>query len=98
VLVSFIAQFHLCKPRQLKTIEAITGIGSDNVVGIPVDHAARISIEELEKKLEESLVNEQAVYAVVAIIGSTEGMRQVSPLSALSMSDGTLLQRAPSTP
>lgn len=73
MLVSFIVQFYQCGPWQLKTIAAITGIGSDNVVGIPVDHAARISIEELEKKLEESLANEQSVYAVVAIIGSTEG-------------------------
>lgn len=65
---------------------AITGIGSDNVVGIAVDHAARISIEELEKKLEESLANEQAVYAVVAIIGSTEGTCQTILRTAVAMS------------
>ncbi|KAF4543741.1 Pyridoxal-dependent decarboxylase domain protein [Lasiodiplodia theobromae] len=51
---------------------AIAGIGSENVVGINVDYGARINIEELEKRLEENLKNEQAVYAVVAIIGSTE--------------------------
>ncbi|KAL1650206.1 hypothetical protein SLS58_001017 [Diplodia intermedia] len=51
---------------------AVAGIGSENMVGIPVDYGARINIEELEKRLEENLRNEQAVYAVVAIIGSTE--------------------------
>jgi glutamate/tyrosine decarboxylase-like PLP-dependent enzyme len=43
------------------------------VVGIPVDRAARVDLEELEKRLEESLENEQPVLAVVAIIGTTEG-------------------------
>ncbi|OJD39925.1 pyridoxal-dependent decarboxylase domain protein [Diplodia corticola] len=51
---------------------AITGIGSENIVGIPVDYGARINLDELEKRLEENLKKEQAVYAVTAIIGSTE--------------------------
>jgi hypothetical protein len=53
--------------------KAIAGIGSDNVIGIPVDNAARLDIGELEKRLEESLANEQPIFAVVAIMGSTEG-------------------------
>lgn len=57
----------------LSLIIAVAGIGSDNVVGIPVDHAARVDIAELEKALENSLANEHPIFAVVAIIGSTEG-------------------------
>ncbi|KAF2146332.1 uncharacterized protein K452DRAFT_355737 [Aplosporella prunicola CBS 121167] len=51
---------------------AIAGIGSENVVGIPINNAAQMDIGELEKRLEENFENQQAVYAVVAIIGSTE--------------------------
>ncbi|KXJ85791.1 pyridoxal phosphate-dependent transferase [Microdochium bolleyi] len=51
---------------------AIAGIGSDNVVGIAVNDAARIDIEALEKELETRRLAGQAVYAVVAIMGSTE--------------------------
>jgi glutamate/tyrosine decarboxylase-like PLP-dependent enzyme len=51
---------------------AIAGIGSDNVVGIPVDHGARLDIKALEKRLEENLKAKQPVFAVVAIVGSTE--------------------------
>ncbi|CAN8102060.1 unnamed protein product [Discula destructiva] len=51
---------------------AICGIGSENVVSVPVDHGARLDIRELSKKLKASLQNQQPVYAVVAIIGSTE--------------------------
>ncbi|EKG20154.1 Pyridoxal phosphate-dependent decarboxylase [Macrophomina phaseolina MS6] len=51
---------------------AIAGIGSDNMVGVTVDNGARVDVSELEKHLEERLSNEQPVYAVVAIIGSTE--------------------------
>ncbi|KKY21241.1 putative pyridoxal-dependent decarboxylase domain protein [Diplodia seriata] len=51
---------------------AVAGIGSENMVGIPVDYGARINMEELEKRLEENLKNKQAVYAVAAIIGTTE--------------------------
>lgn len=48
---------------------AIVGIGSDNVVGVKADYAARLDLEDLEKHLEESLSEQRAVYAVVAIIG-----------------------------
>ncbi|KAF2702797.1 pyridoxal-dependent decarboxylase domain protein [Pleomassaria siparia CBS 279.74] len=51
---------------------AIAGIGSDNVVGVDVDHGARIDVRKLEECLHKHLRDEQAVYAVVAIIGSTE--------------------------
>lgn len=53
--------------------KAISGIGSDNIIGIKVDNAARVDIKDLEARLEENLKNKQAVLAVVAIIGSTEG-------------------------
>ncbi|KAK1715386.1 hypothetical protein BDP67DRAFT_617791 [Colletotrichum lupini] len=51
---------------------AISGLGSDNVIGIPVDAGARLDLGALEKKLQENLDKGQPVYAVVAIIGSTE--------------------------
>lgn len=51
----------------------MAGIGSDNVIGVPVDKAARVDVAELDKKLKESLEKERPVYAVVAIIGTTEG-------------------------
>ena len=47
-------------------------------MGVPVDHAARVDIKALEEMLETNLKNEQAVLAVVAIIGSTEGMSRES--------------------
>ncbi|CAG8526164.1 5966_t:CDS:2, partial [Racocetra persica] len=56
---------------------AVTGIGSgeigsENFKNIPVDDEARIDPVELDKLLNECLNKQQAVYAVVAIIGSTE--------------------------
>lgn len=51
---------------------AIAGIGAQHVVGVPVDHGARLRLDKLEELLDESLANKQAVYAVVATIGSTE--------------------------
>ncbi|KAI1110545.1 pyridoxal-dependent decarboxylase domain-containing protein [Nemania sp. NC0429] len=51
---------------------AIAGLGSDNVIGIPVDMGARVDLKELEKMLRQSLNDEQPVLAVVGIIGSTE--------------------------
>ena len=53
-------------------ISAITGIGSENVISIPVDDGARVDLKALEEQLQASVDNNQAVYAVVAIIGSTE--------------------------
>ena len=60
-------------PSDIDRWLAVAGIGSDNVIGVPVDRAARVDLDELDKKLKESLENERPVYAVVAIIGSTEG-------------------------
>ncbi|KAL1631219.1 hypothetical protein SLS56_004466 [Neofusicoccum ribis] len=51
---------------------AIAGIGSNNMIGIDVDNGARMDMKKLEQRLEENLKNGQSVYAVVAIIGSTE--------------------------
>ncbi|KAI1494277.1 pyridoxal-dependent decarboxylase domain protein [Biscogniauxia mediterranea] len=51
---------------------ALCGLGSDNIVGIPVDYDARLDLAKLEERLEQCLQNQQAVLAVVAIIGSTE--------------------------
>ena len=50
---------------------------------IPVDKAARLDIDKLEAKLEKSLENKHPVFAVVGIIGSTEG-KQIPFLSLLS--------------
>ncbi|KAL0947752.1 hypothetical protein HGRIS_013830 [Hohenbuehelia grisea] len=50
----------------------ITGIGSDNMIPVPVDESARMVPESLRKCLQECLDAQRAVYAVVAIIGSTE--------------------------
>ncbi|KAJ5623367.1 hypothetical protein N7490_011972 [Penicillium lividum] len=51
---------------------AIAGIGSANIQGVDLDMDGRISIEALERELDRCVAERQAVYAVVAIIGSTE--------------------------
>ncbi len=51
---------------------AVTGIGSDHMIGVQVDPGARVDLKDLESRLQTCLENEQPVYAVVAIIGSTE--------------------------
>ncbi|PYH70873.1 pyridoxal phosphate-dependent decarboxylase family protein, partial [Aspergillus vadensis CBS 113365] len=51
---------------------ALAGIGSKNFIGIPVKNDARMDIDKLRQHLERSLRDRCAVYAVVAIIGSTE--------------------------
>jgi glutamate/tyrosine decarboxylase-like PLP-dependent enzyme len=61
---------------------AIAGLGSDNVVGVEVDNAARLDINDLEAKLEARLQSKQAVFAVVAIVGSTEE-GAVDPLNSI---------------
>ena len=42
------------------------------MVGIQLDHGARVDLQDLKSHLQESLDKKQAVYAVVAIVGSTE--------------------------
>ncbi|KZS98839.1 PLP-dependent transferase [Sistotremastrum niveocremeum HHB9708] len=51
---------------------ALTGIGSENVIAIRVDPSARLDPKDLKKKLDKCLEDKRAVYAVVAIIGTTE--------------------------
>lgn len=51
---------------------AIVGIGSKNLIPVPVDDAARMDINKLKEKLKQCVEKRQAVYAVVAIMGSTE--------------------------
>ncbi|KAH9969751.1 PLP-dependent transferase [Russula dissimulans] len=59
---------------------AVTGIGSRNIIGIPVDEQARIDCHALDKLLAESVRRRHAVYAVVLIMGTTEH-GSVDPLS-----------------
>lgn len=54
------------------TASAIAGIGSGNLTEIKVDNDARIDLHELEQNLKHCAENKVAVYAVVAIIGTTE--------------------------
>lgn len=51
---------------------AVLGIGSANVIDVPVDQDARMSLAELEKLLRACLADKRPVYTVVAVIGSTE--------------------------
>ncbi|KAF8473804.1 pyridoxal phosphate-dependent transferase [Kalaharituber pfeilii] len=56
---------------------AIVGIGSQNIITVPVDNRARMDAEQLDKKLAECILPEKEsertpVYTVVAVMGSTE--------------------------
>ncbi|OGM43988.1 pyridoxal-dependent decarboxylase domain protein [Aspergillus bombycis] len=51
---------------------AIAGIGSANMQGVELDMEGRISLDALERELNRCLEEHQAVYAVVAVIGTTE--------------------------
>ncbi|KAI9932016.1 hypothetical protein ASPWEDRAFT_68450 [Aspergillus wentii DTO 134E9] len=51
---------------------AIAGLGSGNLLEVEVDDDAHIDLVQLEEKLEYCLDKKIPVYAVVAIIGSTE--------------------------
>ncbi|KAF5326606.1 hypothetical protein D9611_000881 [Ephemerocybe angulata] len=51
---------------------ALAGVGSENLVNVPVDIHARIDVQALRHILDHHLSTRQAVYAVVAIMGSTE--------------------------
>jgi hypothetical protein len=51
---------------------ALAGIGSDNLVNIPADKHARLDLTVLRHALGHCLSEHQAVYAVVATIGTTE--------------------------
>ncbi|KAI6764322.1 hypothetical protein HG530_008111 [Fusarium avenaceum] len=51
---------------------AIAGLGSGNMIGVDVNNAAQIDIKKLEEHLHNCVKTETPVFAVVAIIGSTE--------------------------
>jgi glutamate/tyrosine decarboxylase-like PLP-dependent enzyme len=76
---------------------AIAGIGSDNVVGISVDNGARIDIAALEEKLDDNLRARQPVFAVVAIVGSTEGIETDLICNISNRADEKNFQRERST-
>lgn len=42
------------------------------MIDVNVDNDARIDVEDLKTKLKDCLMKKRAVYAVVAIVGSTE--------------------------
>ena len=52
------------------------------MVGVDLDHGARVDLAALREHLQKSLDEKRAVYAVVAIIGSTEE-GSVDPLGAI---------------
>lgn len=74
------------KPLEMKAhsvlSKAITGIGSTNMIRIPVDEQARIDCEALDTLLAECVRHRQAVYAIVVIMGTTEH-GSVDPLSKI---------------
>ncbi|KAF8658188.1 hypothetical protein AX16_002110 [Volvariella volvacea WC 439] len=51
---------------------AIAGIGSKNVIDIPVNIYARMDIDKLRAQLDQCLKGKRPVYTVVAVIGTTE--------------------------
>jgi len=74
---------HVFKAQGLATnllVKAVTGIGSRNIIGVPVDEQARIDCHALDKLLAESVRRRHAVYAVVLVMGTTEH-GSVDPLS-----------------
>ena len=56
----------------METDLAITGIGSENMHDVSLDNRARMDHHHLAELLEQCLQERRAVYAVVAIAGSTE--------------------------
>ncbi|KAJ2935439.1 hypothetical protein H1R20_g1657, partial [Candolleomyces eurysporus] len=51
---------------------ALAGIGSDNLVNVPVDKHSRIDLVALRHALDHCLAEHQAIYAIVGTIGTTE--------------------------
>lgn len=60
----------------------MVGIGSENCIGVKVDTGARLDITALSAALRHCVNNKRAVYAVVAILGSTE-QGAVDPLDQI---------------
>lgn len=50
----------------------MTGIGASNLINVAVDADARVKVDELRKELQRRLDAKIPVYAVVAVIGTTE--------------------------
>ncbi|MDC0744411.1 pyridoxal-dependent decarboxylase [Polyangium mundeleinium] len=61
---------------------AVLGLGSANVLDVPVDCDARMSLAALEKMLRDCLAQRRPVITVVAVIGSTEESA-VDPLKGI---------------
>lgn len=61
---------------------ALTGIGKDNFINIPVDDNARMSSTMLKINLDECLRKKQPVAMVIAVLGSTEESA-VDPLAEI---------------
>ncbi|WP_437562269.1 pyridoxal-dependent decarboxylase [Sorangium sp. So ce542] len=61
---------------------AVLGIGSANVLDIPVDCDARMSLSALEATLKRCLDERRPVYTVVSVVGSTEESA-VDPLKGI---------------
>jgi glutamate/tyrosine decarboxylase-like PLP-dependent enzyme len=51
---------------------ALLGIGASNMIDVPVDTDARMSIAALGELLEKCLIEKRPVYTVIAVMGSTE--------------------------
>ncbi|MEC4815260.1 MAG: pyridoxal-dependent decarboxylase [Scytonema sp. PMC 1069.18] len=51
---------------------ALLGIGASNLIDVPVDEDARMSITEVKKILQNCLSERRPVYTVVSVMGSTE--------------------------
>ncbi|KEP50082.1 pyridoxal-dependent decarboxylase domain protein [Rhizoctonia solani 123E] len=51
---------------------AVTGIGSEHILDVPVDIDARMDISKLDQQLHQCLISQTPVFAVVAVMGSTE--------------------------
>ena len=51
---------------------ALLGIGSANIIDVPVDYDARLSSKQLDRILQNCLNRQQPIYSVVAVMGSTE--------------------------
>lgn len=61
---------------------AVLGIGSVNVLDVPVDCDARMSLPALERMLRACLAERRPIYTVVSVVGSTEESA-VDPLKGI---------------
>ena len=61
-------------------LKGVTGMGSNNIIGVPVDEQARMDFRALDVLLDGFVKQRRAIYAVVVIMGTTEH-GSVDPLS-----------------